>query len=569
MAAKAPSGGGRIDSDPGRVRHLIVGIGASAGGLDAFRSFFSEMPTDSGMAFVLVQHLDPDYKSALAEIIGECTAMPVVKATDGTIAAPNTVAVIPQNAILKIEGGVLRVALPETPTARRLSIDTFLVSLAEDQGENAVGIILSGFGNDGTLGIEAIKEGGGLTLSEATFDHRAKFGMPQSATAGGFVDYVLQPREMPARLLEYRDFKAKNSIQGLAETAEPGRVNHLLNICAVLNSRLGRDFAQYKSSTLMRRVRRRMQVLHIEDPAEYIAQLRSLPNEPDLLFREILIGVTRFFRDPAMFDALAATVLPDLIAKGGADEPIRVWVAGCATGEEAYSLAILFREALSQAESPRKVTIFATDIDDRAITFARAGLYTDTIEADTTAVRLEQHFCKEGQRYRVAKHIRDMCVFSAHDLIKDPPFSRLDMVSCRNLLIYFESPLQQRVMSTFHYGLKANGLLWLGPSETIAASGRLFKAFDKSSRIFRRLDVAAGIPRPRSSSRMIAASAAPRSADADSIDAQATRMMAQYAPAYIVFDGQHEIQRFSGPVEKFMQPVSGSASLNLFRMLHA
>ncbi len=568
-AAKDTSGGAPTDNGTGCVDHLIVGIGASAGGLDAFRSFFSEMPTDSGMAFVLVQHLDPDYNSALAEIIGECTSMPVVKAADGTIAAPNTVAVIPQNAILKIEGGILHVALPETPTARRSSIDTFLVSLAEDQGENAVGIILSGFGSDGTIGIEAIKEGGGLTLSEAAFDHRAKFGMPQSATAGGFVDYVLQPQEMPARLLEYRDFKYGEAIHDLSEASGTGRTNHLVTICAVLNSRLGRDFGQYKSSTLMRRVRRRMQVLHIKDPNEYIAQLRKLPNEPELLFREILIGVTRFFRDPTMFEALAETVLPDLVSRGGPDKPIRVWVAGCATGEEAYSLAILFKEALSHAESPRHVTIFATDIDDRAVTVARAGLYSDTTEADITVARLERHFVKEGQRYRVAKHIREMCVFSTHDLVKDPPFSKLDMVSCRNLLIYFESPLQQRVIATLHYGLKANGFLWLGPSETVAASARLFKAFDKRSRIFRRLDVAAEIPRSPSSSRMSTASPTQRSVEADTIDAQATRMMAQYAPAYIVFDGQHEIQRFSGPVARFMEPVSGGASLNLFRMLHA
>ena len=565
---KTDSGESRIDGDIQRVGHLIVGIGASAGGLDAFRSFFSAMPTDTGMAFVLVQHLDPDYNSALAEIIGECTEMPVVKAVDGTVAAPNTVAVIPQNAILKIEGGVLRVAPPETPTARRSSIDTFLVSLAEDQGENAVGIILSGFGSDGSLGIEAIKDGGGLTLSEAAFDHRAKFGMPQSATVGGFVDYVLLPQEMPGRLLQYRDFKFKNAIDDLGESATPGQPNHLLTICSVLNSRLGRDFGQYKSSTLMRRVRRRMQVLHIDDPAEYITQLRILPNEPELLFREVLIGVTRFFRDPTMFEVLAETLLPNLINEGLPDDPIRVWVAGCATGEEAYSLAILFREALAHANSVRKVTIFATDIDDRAVKVARAGLYSDAIEADITTTRLEQYFCKEGSRYRVAKSIRDMCVFSTHDLVKDPPFSRLDMVSCRNLLIYFEAPLQQRVISTFHYGLKTNGLLWLGPSETLAASGRLFKPVDKRSRMFRRLDVAAEIPRPRSNTRTTASSAA-QSAEGDSIDAQAARMIAQYAPAYIIFDGQHEIQRFSGSVEKFMQPVSGSASLNLFRMLHA
>ena len=238
-----------ITKKSGSGHHLIVGIGASAGGLEAFRSFFSAMPVDSGMAFVLVQHLDPDYNSALADIIRECTAMTVEKATDGTVAAPNTVSVIPQNAILKIERGVLRVATPESPTARRSSIDTFLVSLAQDQGENAVGIILSGFGSDGTLGIQAIKENGGLTLSEAAFDHRAKFGMPQSATVGGFVDYVLPPQDMPARLMEYRDFRHRNPTQELSETTGPGKVNHLMTICSVLNSRLGRDFGQYKPST--------------------------------------------------------------------------------------------------------------------------------------------------------------------------------------------------------------------------------------------------------------------------------------------------------------------------------
>ena len=570
FAAKATVPGDRaMENGAGPDSHIIVGIGASAGGLDAFRSFLSEMPIDSGMAFVLVQHLDPDYNSALAEIIGECTDMPVVKAVDGTVAAPNTVAVIPQNAILKIEGGVLHVAPPETPTARRSSIDTFLMSLAEDQGANAVGIILSGFGSDGTIGIAAIKEGGGLTLSEAAFDHRAKFGMPQSATEGGLVDYVLQPHEMPARLLEFRDFRNRSATRGLFDAKQIGEANYLVTICAVLNSRLGRDFGQYKSSTLMRRVLRRMQVLHIEDPNEYIAQLRKLPNEPDLLFREILIGVTRFFRDPAMFEALAETVLPTLIAGGEPDQPIRIWVAGCATGEEAYSLAILINEALVQAESTRHVTIFATDIDDRAVTIARAGIYPDIIESDTTTERLERHFVKEGQRYRVAKHIRDMCVFSTHDLVKDPPFSKLDMISCRNLLIYFEAPLQQRVIATFHYGIKSNGFLWLGPSETIAASGRLFKAFDKRCRIFRRLDVSAEIPRIPNTARLNPTSPVQRSVEADTIDAQAARAMAQYSPAYIVFDNQHEIQRFSGPVAKYMEPASGGASLNLFRMLHA
>jgi two-component system CheB/CheR fusion protein len=552
-----------------RTNHLIVGIGASAGGLAAFQSFFSALPSDSGMAFILVQHLDPNYNSTLAELIGHYTTMPVVKAVDGAIAAPNTVAVIPQNAILKIEDGVLRIAPPETPSARQSSVDTFLVSLAQDQGENAVGIILSGFGSDGTIGVQAIKEGGGLTLSEADFDHHAKLGMPQSASAGGFVDNVLQPQEMPARLLEYRDFRADAAVDGLSEDSSRGRPKYLSTICAVLNSRLGRDFSQYKSSTLMRRVHRRMHVLSVKNPNQYIQLLRNLPDEPELLMQEILIGVTRFFRDPAMFEALAETGLPDLLASGAQDEPLRIWVAACATGEEAYSLAILLREALANAESPRQVTIFATDVNDQAIKFARAGLYGHAIETDITASRLEKYFVKEGQRYRVSKSIRDMCTFSTHDLVKDPPFSKLHLVSCRNVLIYFEPALQQRVLTTFHYGIKLGGLLWLGPSETLAASARLFNTFDKPSRIFKRLDVTSEVPRLPSSIRMTKLPSNKPTPEAEGIDGQAARIMAQYAPAYIVFDDQHEIQRFSGNVAKFIEPASGGASLNLFRMLHA
>lgn len=552
-----------------RAGHLIVGIGASAGGLTAFQAFFSALPEDTGMAFVLVQHLDPDYDSALAEIIGDSTAMPVTKAVDGTVAAPNTVSVIPPNAILRIENGVLRVATPETPTARRSSVDTFLVSLAQDQGENAVGIILAGYGSDGTIGISAIKECGGLTLSEAEFDHHAKMGMPQSAVSGGFVDNILSVEGMPAALLEYRTYKDSVAGRLHSDSEETDLSANLVTICSILHSRLGRDFGQYKTSTMLRRIRRRMQVLRISSPNEYADQLRHLPDEPQLLFREILIGVTRFFRDPAMYKVVAESVIGKLIGDGHVDDPIRVWIAGCATGEEAYSLAILFKEACLRAECARTITIFATDVDDRAITFARAGLYAEVIEADISSERLEHHFIKEGSRYRVAKHIRDMCVFSTHDLVKDPPFSKLNLISCRNLLIYFESSLQQRVLQTFHYGLKSQGYLWLGPSETIANSTKLFKASDKRNRLYRRLDVAAEVPRPMPSQRTRATSKQIEVAPDKEADVQAARILARYAPAYVILDGQGDVQRFSGPIAKFLEPVTGGASFNLFRLLHA
>ncbi|MEN2786278.1 CheR family methyltransferase [Sphingomonas qilianensis] len=548
-------------------QHLIVGIGASAGGLAAFQSFLTAMPPDTGMGFVLIQHLDPDYDSALAEILSEFTAMPVQRAIDGTRVAPNTVSVIPPNAVIKIEAGILRVGQPETPTARRSSVDTFLLSLAEDQGENAVAIILSGFGSDGTAGIAAVKEAGGLTLSEAEFDHQAKRGMPQNATAGGFVDNVLQASEMPAALVDYQRIKRRLADPTTPDEPTPELAERLTTICAVLHSRLGRDFGQYKTSTLMRRVRRRMQVLRIDDADLYIEQLRNSPDEPELLFREILISVTRFFRDAAIFRTLADAVLTNLVAAGAIDAPIRVWVAGCATGEEAYSLAILFKEAFLKTECPRRVTIFATDIDDRAVDFARAGLYGDAIEADVDAERLERHFVKEGSRYRIAKHIREMCVFSAHDLVKDPPFSKLDLISCRNLLIYFEPGLQQRVMATFHYGLKVDGILLLGPSETVPTSARQFAAIDKRSRIYRRLQ-GAGLPQPQLTTRTTRARALPEATAAEISDDQAAKLMAQFTPAFVVVDAKQDIQRFSGAIAKFLEPVSGNASLNLFRLLH-
>lgn len=573
----APAASGSADlSDPQsdapqpeRLGHLVVGIGASAGGLAAFQNFFSAMPIDSGMAFVLVQHLDPAYNSALVQILSDFTAMPVVKAVDGTVAMPNTVAVIQPNAILKIDHGVLRVAKPETPTARRSSIDIFLTSLAEDQGENAVGIILSGFGSDGTLGIGAIKECGGLTLSQAEFDHRAKLGMPQSAVAGGFVDRVLQVGDMPAALLEHQRYKASIEDPGGSPGADTDIANHLTTICAVLHSRLGRDFAEYKTNTLVRRVRRRMQILRIVDIPRYLEELRTCPTEPELLFKELLIGVTRFFRDPSMFEALAETAIARLVEQTGMrDEPIRVWVAGCATGEEAYSIAMLFKEALLRAESTRRVTIFATDIDERAIAFARAGLYGDAIEADISAARLAQHFLKESSGYRVAKHIREMCVFSAHDLVKNPPFSKLDLISCRNLLIYFAARLQRRVIATFHYGLKPQGTLWLGPSEAIVSSSRIFKAIDKRRRIFRRVDTAPEVPRAALRPGTPKPFAPPARPDSEVLDNEISRVMASFEPAHMVVDARLDIHRFAGAIAKFLEPMSGSANLSLSRLLH-
>jgi two-component system CheB/CheR fusion protein len=548
---------------------LVVGIGASAGGIDAFKTFFSQMPADIGMAFVIVQHLDPNYESSLAAIIAGYTTMTVHPAEEGALVMPNHVFVIPPDTILTIKEGRLRLSHPAPPAARRTSVNTFLSSLAADQGENAVAIILSGFGSDGALGIAAVKEHGGLTLSQADFDHHAKRGMPQSAASAGFVDHVLAVEDMPQALLDYRHHRAICDSHKGPDGIRQDLPSYLATICAVLHSRLGRDFSDYKTGTLMRRIQRRMHVLQTDEVADYINQLRSSPHEADLLFRELLISVTRFFRDREAFEELEAKVIPGFLVNSDSSDPIRVWVAGCATGEEAYSIAILLKEALHRADSRRRVQIFATDLDDRAIAAARAGLYLGTIASDLSPERLERNFVKEDGGYRVAKDIREMCLFSTHDLVKDPPFSRIDLVSCRNLLIYFEPALQQRVITTFHYALRPGHHLFLGPSESVASQAQLFAPLDKRHRLFIRRDTAAKFPVVSLSPRadeMPAKRTAPQSGD--DIDRRATRAMARYAPAFLVVNRQHEILRFSGETGKFLQPASGVASLHLFTLLH-
>ncbi len=547
---------------------LIVGIGASAGGIDALRTFFSKMPADPGMAFIVVQHLDPNQDSSLVSIIASRTAMSVCLAEDGVAVAPNQVHVIPPDSILTIQSGLLRLTRPASSVERRVSVDTFLTSLAADQGENAVGIILSGFGSDGALGIAAIKEHGGLTLSQAEFDHHAKQGMPQSATSGGFVDHVLAVEDMARTLVDYRQHRAVCDSHKGPDGIRQDLPNKLAEVFAVLRAKLGRDFSDYKTGMLMRRIQRRMHVLQTDEVPDYVEQLRKLPHEAEQLFRELLIGVTRFFRDHEAFKALETEVVPLLLADTESPDPIRVWLVGCATGEEAYSVAILLKEGLSRSGSHRQIQIFATDLDDRAIAFARAGLYPASIASDMTAERLASWFVREDGSYRVAKDLREACLFSTHDLVRDPPFSRIHLVCCRNLLIYFEPQLQQRVMATFHYALRPGGYLFLGSSESIASQAHLFLPLNKRHRLFIRRDVAPSLPSVSISLPAAATTEPPARPVTDDIDRQAARAMAPYAPAFFVVNRQHDILRFFGQTAKFVQPATGVATLNLFALLH-
>jgi two-component system, chemotaxis family, CheB/CheR fusion protein len=549
---------------------LLVGLGASAGGLDAFRAFFANMPPQSGMAFVLVQHLDPNHKSLLVELLSGHTEMPVVQAADGMRVVAEQVFVIPPNAVLTIEAGILRVATPAPPREHRKPIDTFFASLAEDQQEKAVSIILSGSGSDGSLGLKAIKEHGGFTLAQAGFDETALLGMPSSAAATGLVDEVMPVEQMPERLLAYAQHLGRIGDRKAPDGTCRDAAEHLTRICALLRTRLGHDFSQYKQSTLVRRIQRRMQVLQIDSVPEYIERLRQEPNQLELLFRDLLIGVTRFFRDPEAFAALESEVMPKLFENKRRNDAIRVWVPGCATGEEAYSIAILVKESMIKREAAPQVQIFATDLDEQAVTTARHGRYRKPVSG-VPPERIGRWFVEEGDDCCVIADIREMCVFSIHDIARDPPFSKLDLISCRNLLIYLDVPLQNRLMQTFHYALQPSGYLFLGSSEGVARQAGLFAVLDRKYRLFqRRDDVRASLPSgvlgpaPTHPSSGVVQ---PAQILGDGVDQRARNALEKYSPAYVVINRQHEVLRFSGRTGHYIEHSPGAASLNLFNIL--
>ena len=552
------------------IAPIVVGIGASAGGLAAFKKFFEHMPPDTGSAFVLVQHLDPQHKSLLVDLLRPQMTMPVVEASDGTVVAENCVYIIPRNATLTIKKGVLHVVTPAPERALRRPIDTFFASLAVDQGERAVAIVLSGVGSDGSLGVKSIKEHGGLTLAQAEVeaDDEAMRGMPWSAAATGSVDFVLPIEAMPAKLTGYQRHLNVVSERKNGDGVQSDAAEHLSQVVALLRIRTGHDFGGYKASTLGRRIQRRMQVFQINDITSYLERLRAEPDELDLLFQEILVGVTEFFRDPDAFDALAA-VMRKLIADKGPDNHVRIWVPGCSTGEEVYSVAIMMREAKDAKTAP-EVAIFGTDIDPKAVTSARAGLY-HKLPPGLSQARFERWFSKEGDEYRPARELRDLCVFSVHNLIKDPPFSKLDLICCRNLLIYFDAGLQHRVAQIFHYALRPGGYLFLGPSESVTRDAKLFAVVDKKHRILQRLDTVASLPLVSAGD----ASSAPneptgvRSSVSDTaVDKRVRRALEPYSPAYFVIEAGNEIIRFSGAETRhYLEPSSGPPSFNLFALL--
>jgi two-component system CheB/CheR fusion protein len=466
----------------------IVGIGASAGGIDAFHSFFNHMPANCGMAFVILLHLPPDRKSMLTDILARWTSMRVLDGVDGALIEPNCVYVPPPHSLVTVSDGHLGVQFPpETSDRLFRPIDGFFDSLGSSVRERAVGIVLSGTGSDGALGLKAIKECGGLTLAQGTDGLAPQYGeMPAGAIATGAVDLVVPVEAMPDHLMRLQT-------NGAATADDKKDGNQLeatrLEICTILRAALGHDFSGYRPQTFMRRVERRLQVLSVASLQDYVERLRSDHDEVLLLFRDLLIRVTSFFRDEETFEALEAKVIPQLFETKKADGIVRLWVPGCATGEEAYSLAMLLREQMDKLKGVPKVQLFATDIDDSSIATARVGRYPATLLDGLAIERRKRFFISSQGSYVVSKEIRDICTFSTHSLVRDPPFSRMDLVSCRNLLIYMNTELQAKIIPIFHYSLAPGGILLLGGSESAAQHADLFEPLDKRARIFRRRHV--------------------------------------------------------------------------------
>ena len=556
---------------------LIVGIGASAGGLEAFRIFFRHMDENSGMAFVLISHLDPNHESLLSELLAKETKMSVTQVRDETSIEPDRVYVIPPNANLTIEGTTLHLSEFTQARGHRSPIDVFFRSLAEDRQENAVCIILSGTGSDGTIGLKAIKENGGLAIAQdsktASYD-----SMPRSAVLTGLVDYVFPVEEIPAKLIEYsRHREVLRVNRGLnrgeksffAETSD-----HLKEICSLLHRRLGHDFSGYKKNTLIRRIQRRIQITRANSVSAYLEYLKSNDEEVNLLFKDLLIGVTHFFRNSQSFAVLKQKVIVPLIENRKTDSrPIRVWVAGCSSGEEVYSIAMLISEEMKRQEVNCQVCIFASDIDGQALEKARQSRYPTSIAEQISPERLEHFFDKEDDFYQVSKKLREMCIFSQHSLISDPPFSHLDLISCRNFLIYLDSELQKRVMPLFHYALNPGGYLFLGSSESIGDNSELFREIDKQHRIFQQKQtmIAPQVNFPlldRSNYRHIKRSKQQSYVDRQQqIDQTIERVLLKdYTPACVIINEQNEIVYFYGSTGKYLEPSSGPPSNHLFSL---
>ena len=561
-----------------------MGIGASAGGLETFTQLLQQLPVTTGLAFVLMQHLDPNHESLLPELLARSTKMPVEQVRSGMVVEPNKIYVAPPNVSMTMSGLVLKL-LPRSQTrGMHMPIDHFFRSLAQEHASRAIGIILSGGGSDGALGLAEIRARGGITFVQD--ERTAKFaGMPHSAIMHGGIDFILPPADIAqelARVAQHPYVRAASSGHGAEPAAESPpplsgiSQDSLHQIFRLLRTATGVDFACYKSSTIRRRINRRMTLRRKDSLAEYAQYLQQNRVELEALYHDLLIKVTGFFRDPDAFEALKSEVFPTIMRERPADRPVRIWVPGCATGEEAYSIAICLLEYLGETSPEIPVQIFATDIDEVALARARTGRYIENITLDVSPERLRHFFTKIDQRYQITPRIRELCTFARHDLGRDPPFSNLDLISCRNVLIYLEPSIQKRIIPLFHYALSPNSFLVLGGSETIGSFSDLFTLTDKKQKIFAKkttavrpvfdLPVTAHSMDHRETAATGTAEDTPLLKSMDLYKEADRVVLNQYAPAGVLINDQMEILQFRGDTSYFLRPAPGKASLNLLQM---
>ncbi len=553
----------------------IVGIGASAGGIEALEGFFRGVPTQPGMAFVVVTHLSSERRSVLHEIVSRYTDLQVHVAVDDTLVEANHIYVLPADAVLSIKNRRLSIGKPPMNRRERKPIDIFFSALAADQGELAAGVVLSGSDGDGTLGIKAIKERGGMTLAQIADGYGPAYpGMPDSAISTGMVDFAVPAEEMGGKLVEFA--RSEGLLQGMVEMSQTTSADEAAasfdealdgsrqEIYALLRTQVGHDFAGYKPRTFVRRVQRRVQIRQCRSIEAYVGLLRHEPQEVFALFRDLLINVTNFFRDADAFDTLANLVVPQLFDGRGAEDTIRIWVPGCATGEEVFSLAILMCEQMDKATARPRVQIFATDIDEHALDVARLARYPTTLLEGVSPERRERFFVADGGSYVVSKEVRDFCIFSPHSVIRDPPFSRIDLVSCRNLLIYLGPDVQSQVIPTFHYALKPDGFLFLGTSENITPFHDLFAPIEKRDRIFRRRSNAmADVRLPLAIAALRSNHGNERHARKPVISGATLRttiesqVLEQFAPPFVVVNHEGDIVFYSGRTGRYLEAAYG------------
>jgi two-component system CheB/CheR fusion protein len=553
----------------------IVAIGASAGGLEAFSNLLRSLPAEPGIALIFIPHLDPTHESAMVELLSRTTRLPVFQAAESMRVAVNGVYVLPPNSDMTISEGVLHLARRGTERGHHMPIDTFLRSLADDQASNAMGVILSGTANDGTLGLAAIKDGGGITFAQDA--NSAKYdGMPNSAVASGVVDYVLSPDRIAQELIR---IQKQPSEQEFPRDAFDGKDRLMKDVFRLLKGYSKVDFVDYKVATIRRRILRRMNINHINELRDYVKLLHRNPQEVEALYRDVLINVTSFFRNPDVFDSLHEAVYPKLLGDRPHSEPVRLWVPGCSTGEETYSHAISLVETLSELRIEVPIQIFGTDLSENAIQKARTGIYKEAIASEVSEVRLRRFFHKVPAGYQISKSIRDMCVFARQNVFSDPPFSRMDLISCRNVLIYLSPVLQKKVIPIFHYALKPHGFLLVGNTEGLLGSGaEIFDLVDRKSKIYQKKSVPSPVtfgltisarqttegrqekPHRPSKEDELAKTPADVQREADRL------LLTKYVPSAVVVNDELEILQSRGRTSRYLELPTGRASLNLLKM---